>query len=79
VPSGRYVERKNLPGFAEYWIIDADNETVEQYIASSGVYRLETRKTDGDLKSTVVPGFVIPVRAIFDDGVNLDSLRALLK
>ncbi|NUQ39694.1 MAG: Uma2 family endonuclease, partial [Caldilineales bacterium] len=30
------------------------------------------------LRSLAVPGFVIPVRAIFDDAINRQTLAALL-
>ncbi len=79
IDRGIKLEDYAAHGVAEYWIIDAERATIEQYVADAGVYRLETRKTDGELRSTVVAGFRIPVRAIFDDATNLATLRALLK
>ncbi len=62
----------------EYWIIDPEAETVEQYTAVDGEYRLALKLHDGDLTCGAVPGFTIPVRAIFADAENLAALSALL-
>ncbi len=63
---------------SEYWIIDPDTETVEQYRLVGEVYELAIKAQTGELRSFVLPGFVIPVRAIFDDASNQATLRRLL-
>lgn len=63
---------------AEYWIIDPDNETVEQYHLAGEGYELAIKAQTGELRSRAVPGFVIPVRAIFDDQINRAALTQLL-
>jgi len=65
-------------GVPEYWIIDPDTETVEQYRLAGELYELAIKAQTGDLRSLAVPGFVIPVRAIFDDEINRSTLRELL-
>ncbi len=66
-------------GVAEYWIVDADAEVVEQYVlGGSRVYELRVRKDDGELRSVAVSCSTIPVRAIFDDAENLRVLRTIL-
>src|SRR5262249_30617384 len=66
-------------GVREYWIIDADAECVEQHLlGGAGEYRLNARKGDGELRSEVITGLTIPVRASFDDGDNLRVLRAIV-
>jgi Uma2 family endonuclease len=66
-------------GVQEYWIIDTEAEIVEQYLLdSAGQYQLHARKDDGQLRSEVITGFAIPVRAIFDDQEHLRTLRAML-
>ncbi len=65
-------------GVTEYWIIDPDTETVEQYRLAGDVYELAIKAQTGELRSFAVPGFVIPVRAIFDDEMNQATLRQLL-
>lgn len=50
----------------EYWLIDPQNLTVEQYVLRDGSYELLFKVGSGDLSSEVVKGFTIPVQAIFD-------------
>jgi Uma2 family endonuclease len=65
-------------GVGEYWIIDPDTETVEQYRLAGDRYELAIKAQTGELRSFAVPGFVIPVRAIFDEQINQATLRHLL-
>ena len=67
-------------GVAEYWIIDPDAETLEQYLLPEGgdVYRLAIKAMTGQVRSAAIPGFEIPVRAIFDPEVSQAALQALL-
>lgn len=65
-------------GVREYWIVDADDETVEQYILEAGKYRLVLKSSEGMIRSHSIPGFVIPIRAIFDEATNLTALKAML-
>jgi len=66
-------------GVGEYWRVDPDAETVEQYLLSEGRYpaSVEPRR-EGVLRSEVIAGLEIPVRALFEDGANLAALRRLL-
>lgn len=66
---------------AEYWIIDPTRQTVELFTidadteayAAVGLFRM------GDsVSSQQLPGFTIPVKAIFDAGANMTALRTLL-
>ncbi len=66
-------------GVTEYWIIDPETETVEQYlVGDDSSYKLQIKATTGVLTSHVIQGFSIPVRAIFDEAENLAALRSLL-
>lgn len=67
-------------GVQEYWIIDPDVETLEQYRLPEGgdAYRLVIKAMTGQVRSFAIPGFEIPVRAIFDPEVNQAALQALL-
>jgi Uma2 family endonuclease len=65
-------------GVSEYWIIDPDTETVEQYRLVGDRYELAIKAQTGEVRSFAAPGFVIPVRAIFDTEVNKATLRQLL-
>jgi len=68
-------------GVAEYWIIDPVRKSVEQYQLDEPTMAFASVATlymDGTLDALTVPGFRIPVKAIFDKKTNLDTLRALL-
>jgi Uma2 family endonuclease len=66
-------------GVAEYWIVDADKQTVEQYTLIEGSYQLLLKSGNGTIRSEVIAGFEIPIIAIFDDAENLRVLKALLE
>ena len=54
---------------AEYWIVDTEEKTVEQYILVNGVYKLRLKVSAGLIHSNAIPGFIIKAEDIF-----LDSL-----
>jgi len=62
----------------EYWIVDPDQETIEQYLLLGGVYQLAVKVKTGTIASAVVAGFEIPVRAVFDGAEQLAALQAIL-
>ncbi len=69
-------------GVAEYWLVDADAELVEQYVledaGGEAGYTLRMKSGTGELSSTAVEGFTVGVRALFDDAANVAALRMLL-
>ena len=65
-------------GVGEYWIVEPESELVEQYVLEKETYVLKIKADSGMLKSRVVAGFEIPVRAIFDAEQNLSALRKIL-
>ena len=66
-----------LHGVAEYWIIDPVAATVELYRLAGNAYPPVAAQGDGVLASDVVPGFEIPVRAIFDEAENARVMREI--
>jgi Uma2 family endonuclease len=51
---------------AEYWIIDPDNQSIEQFTLSEGKYVLHQKLAkEGNLKSLVVQNFVVKMEDIF--------------
>lgn len=74
----RGVKREDYQahGVAEYWTVDADDETVAVHTLDGRRYQ-ET-EAGAVLESAVVAGFAVPTRALFDDGAHLAALRAVL-
>jgi Uma2 family endonuclease len=64
---------------SEYWIVDADKQTVEQYILEDGKYSLKHKaQHEETIFCQVLQGFNIPVIAIFDKLENVRVLKSLL-
>ena len=68
-------------GVREYWLVDATRQTVEQFrldeefMAFDAVGNFHINDT---ITALTVPGFTIPVRAIFEPEANRTALRMLL-
>lgn len=68
-------------GVQEYWLIDPVKETVEKYLLDTETMEygepvfVHPRQV---VDSTVIEGFVIPVRAIFDQKVNMETLAGMM-
>ncbi len=69
-------------GIREYWIIDPNRLEIEQYILLSPNDKQYTPAKyfgpDDDIESYVIGGFTIPVMAIFDEAVNVETLQNIL-
>ena len=65
-------------GVREYWIIDSEQRSVEQYIEREGRYELKLKSTSGDIESEVISGFRVPIAAFFDDKLSLQVMKTLL-
>ena len=65
-------------GVQEYWIIDAEKETVEQYFLQDETYELLLKAKDGKIESIVLNDFKIPIQSIFDEQINLETLTKLI-
>lgn len=66
-------------GVTEYWILDPEMKTVEQYLLDAGEYRLHFKANAGSIHSVAIEGFSAPVEAMFDEQANLAALREMLK
>lgn len=68
-------------GVREYWLVDPMRQTVEQFQLDEEFMAFDAvgnfHLTDM-LTALTVPGFSIPVRAIFEQEANEKTLRALL-
>lgn len=63
---------------SEYWIIDPDKETLEQYLLEEESYQLNFKSNDGIVHCRAVKGFDLPVKAIFNEKDNILALQNLL-
>ena len=55
-----------LHSVQEYWIVDTENNSIEQYLLNNKSYELAQKLKDGTLTSAVITGFQIPVKEIFE-------------
>ncbi len=65
-------------GILEYWIVDADRLSVEQYRLVNGWYELIIKSADGSVQSLALKNFKIPIRALFDDDAALPVIRQIM-
>ena len=63
---------------AEYWLVDAEAGSVEQYLLHDTEYKLEVKINAGTIRSQVIAGFEIPISAIFDAAQHLAAMSAIL-
>jgi len=65
-------------GVREYWLADPRTQTLEQYVSDGkGGYKLRLKSKSGEVESTVIKGFRIPIRAIFDAKANAAAIKAM--
>ncbi len=65
-------------GISEYWIIDPEDESVEQYLLHEKNYKLNLKAHKGIIESTAIQGLSMDIRAIFDESVNMRELKRIL-
>jgi Uma2 family endonuclease len=66
-------------GVGEYWLVDPEKQVVEQYVLEDGRYDLRLKASDGSISSTVITGFTIPIKSIFQDEENARVLEQFWK
>lgn len=69
-------------GIREYWIIDPEKERIEQYLLSQDdteYFPPKTYQLFDVVSSVAIPGFEIPVKAIFDETANLEALQGFVR
>lgn len=68
-------------GVREYWIVDPVKQRIEQYILPAGsdeYFPAKIRQYGEEIESVAIPGFKIPVQAIFEEEANLAALKTLM-
>jgi len=70
-------------GIPEYWIIDYQKQTLEQYTlkekSAKEYILLNELNSQNNLESVIVEGFKIPVAALFNEQENMKVLKKLMK
>ena len=61
----------------EYWIIDAEEQYVEQYLLKNGQYELYEKKHRGEIESVAIQGFKISIKAIFDTEIHTETMEKM--
>jgi Uma2 family endonuclease len=62
----------------EYWIVDAEQRMLEQYLLQGSTYSLQKKSDSGTVDSQAIAGFSIEIAALFDEQTNLEAIRAML-
>jgi Uma2 family endonuclease len=65
-------------GVNEYWIVDAEARTVEQFVRRGERFQLALKSGSGEITSPTIAGLCLPVRAIFDPAENVATVRRLI-
>lgn len=56
-----------LHGVQEYWVVDTESNSVEQYLLQHTQFQLAQKLKEGMLKSEVITGFQIDIQTIFEE------------
>lgn len=78
IDRGIKFEEYAASGIGEYWIVDPEQQTVEQYHLQGETYELLLKVKSGEISSEVVKGFTLPVAAIFDRKLKNQVLTQFL-
>ena len=65
-------------GIKEYWIIDPEGKTIEQYLLKNDKYELTLKSDNGSIKSRTLSGFEIPIVSVFNELENLKTLKSIV-
>ena len=74
IDRGTKFEDYAAHGVGEYWLVDAEQHVIEQYLLQGDSYVLRVKSRSGIVQSNVIDGFAIPIRAIFDAQEHLWAL-----
>ena len=66
-------------GVQEYWLIDPNQQSVEQYLLKKNSYELEFKGKAGTISSEALTGFTVEVKAIFNEQENIKAAQQILQ
>ena len=64
---------------AEYWLVDPESKSIEQYLLKEDAYHLQVKLMNGAIQSQQIQGFSFQVEALFDDQANIQELQRIVK
>lgn len=64
-------------GVEEYWIVDPDTKTIEQYLLIKGNYHLQSNQEE--INSKVIKGLKLPIKAVFNEEFGKEFIVSLIK
>ncbi|HKG67424.1 MAG TPA: Uma2 family endonuclease [Segetibacter sp.] len=67
-----------LNGVKEYWLVNYENQFIEQYLLEKEVFVLAEKVQHGTVRCLVLEGLEIPLKAIFNDEHNELFLREMI-
>ena len=77
IDRGTKYEDYAAHGIEEYWIVNPEKQQIEQYLLTETGYELNIKSKTGTVKSMAIEQFEIPISAIFDEEINLETLNHL--
>ncbi|OHD17318.1 MAG: hypothetical protein A2086_05355 [Spirochaetes bacterium GWD1_27_9] len=83
-PTTENIDRKikfedyALHNIEEYWIIDPEKQTVEQFLLDVDIYKCNLKSDNGIIKSKAIKDFTIDIKSIFDEISNLEQLKKII-
>ena len=67
-----------LNDVGEYWLVDAEARSVEQYVLHDDNYKLVMKSGTGRLESSVINDFKIDLESFFDERKNMEALLRII-
>ncbi len=67
-----------LHGVREYWLVNPELQSIEQYLLRDNNYELNIKSNSGFITSEVLAGFTIKVESVFNEAENLAALQQFL-
>lgn len=63
---------------SEYWLVDVENQTVEQFVIKNGQYELIKKTDERFIHCSVLKGLDLPVEAIFNEQKQFEFIQQII-
>ena len=75
---GVKLEDYQAHGVEEYWIVDTEEQYIEQYLMKDGAYELNVKSGTGELQAIAIQGFTFPIQAAFNENIAHKVMKTIL-